>query len=141
MDLPTVENIDALRVCTKLRSLTLRCSARDLTPLAALASLETLTLRCAAEDLTPLTACASLRELTLSCRSRNLDGLAGCTGLRTLTLLGWSDLEQVNALAQLPNLEDLRYERCSCIENGAKGRMQGEELAAAMQWLRDSQAK
>ena len=141
MDLPTVENIEALRVCTELRSLTLRCSARDITPLAALARLETLTLRCAAEDLTPLAACASLRELTLSCRSRNLDGLAGCTGLRKLTLLGWSDLEQVNALAQLPNLEDLSYEHCACIENGAKGRMQGEELAAAMQWLRDSQAK
>ncbi len=141
IDFPTVEDIEALRACTDLRSLTLRCSARDLTPLAALARLETLTLRCAAEDLTPLAACASLRELTLSCRSRNLDGLAGCTELRKLTLLGWSDLEQVNALAQLPNLEELRYERCSCIENGAKGRMQGEELAAAMQWLRDSQAK
>ncbi len=137
-----IETIEALRSLTGLNHVSLWASlTQDLTPIAALTELQSLTLRCAAEDLTPLGSCKALTELTLYCHSRNLDALAGCTELRSLTLLGWSDLEQVNALGHLPKLEALRYERCACIENGAKGFMEGKELAEALQWLRESAAR
>ena len=137
---PNIENIEGLRGMVNLEALSLRAlMTQDLQPLAGMKQLQTLHLHCAAEDITPLGSCVALTDLTLACRSRNLDPLAANQALRRLKLDGWSSLEQVKALTQLPNLETLTYERCPCIENGARrGYMTGEELAAALQWLREN---